>query len=137
MSFNDPLVTQTKLAQVDASARLFENAQITLFDLFRANMQSGGGSMIEGRTFRNCVIEGPAVILVMPGTRFERTSFGAAPGDIRSILLKPMSATHALGAIPMGDCVFEGCQFFACGFAAHENWLNLMIQELGETSGNA
>ena len=130
MSFNNPLVSQVAPARFDPLAPVFDKVQIALFDLFRANMEHGGGMLLSGRTFRDCIIEGPAVILVLPGTRFERCNFGAQ-GDIRELLLKPVSENKAIGSIALEGCVFEGCRFVACGFTGHQNFLDMMINELG------
>lgn len=134
MSFNNPLVSQLTPARFDPKATEFDKIQIPLFDLFRANMEHGGGMVISGRTFRDCIIEGPAVALVLPGTRFERCNFGS-PGDISEILFRPVSPSKAIGSIPLENCVFEGCRFVACGFTGHQNFIDLMIRELGGQTG--
>ena len=130
MSITQSSVAQRSIPQVDARSPTFENAQITLFDLFRANLQAGGGSVIEGRTFTNCRIEGPAVMLVLEGTTFEQTNFGPTGGDLRSILFRPMHESRAIGAIPVQNCKFIGCEFFALGITGHENLLNLLIEQV-------
>ncbi|RZJ95595.1 MAG: hypothetical protein EON88_10605 [Brevundimonas sp.] len=136
MTFTNNLVTQKTPARFDPTATLFEKVQLPIFDLFRANLEKGGGTTLQGRTFKGCIIEGPAVILVMPGTRFERTNFNS-PGDIRDILFAPVSETKAIGAIPMRDCLFEDCTFVAMGFTGHKNFIDLMINELGGPQGRA
>ena len=68
----------------DPLAPVLEDLDIVLFELFRANMIAGD-QVIRGRTFRNCLIEGPAVMLVLPGTHFDDTNFGFADGDIRNL----------------------------------------------------
>jgi hypothetical protein len=114
----------------DPRATSYDRIGITLYDLFAANLAAGGGSVIEGRTFRNCRIAGPAVMLVLEGTTFHATNFGPSHGDIRSILFKPMSEKYALGAIPVRNCRFENCTFSALGITGHENFLNLIIEQV-------
>lgn len=130
MSITQSSVAQKTLPQIDARAAEYENVQIPLFDLFRANLQAGGGSVIEGRVFRNCRIEGPAVMLVLEGTTFQRTNFGAVGGDMRAMLFKPMHESRAIGAIPVRNCQFIGCEFFALGVTGHENMLQLLIENV-------
>lgn len=114
----------------DPRAPEYDNIEVSLYDLFMANLEAGGGLVIEGRTFRNCRIAGPGLMLVLDGTTFHQTDFGMTHGDIRSILFKPMSDKHAIGAIPVRNCRFEGCQFGALGITAHENFLNLLIENV-------
>jgi len=122
----------------DPKAKVFENIQISIHDLYRATVEAGDGVTLSGRTFRNCRFEGPALILVLPGTRFVRTSFGV--DDIRSILFRPVHAQKAVGAIPVADCLFEQCAFGVVGFTGHPNFIDTMINELGRPQalgGNA
>jgi hypothetical protein len=139
MVFNDSLVTQKNPNVIDAGAPVFEKVQVALFDLFRASMEVTKTSILENRTFRGCHIEGPAVMLVLPGTRFERTNFGPNNGDIRTLLLKPMNSRQVIGAIPVRGCTFEDCTFYAMGFTGHDDFLETMIQGLGgpAPTGNA
>ena len=130
MSITQSSVNQVAHPQVDARAPTYENAQLALFDLFRGNIQAGGGSIIEGRTFTNCRIEGPAIMLVLDGVTFEHTNFGPTGGDMRSILFKPLHEKTAIGAIPMRNCKFVGCEFFALGFTGHENMLKALIEQV-------
>ena len=129
-----PLTAQKGLDVVDPKSPNFNNIQIAMYDLYRGSVQQGGGASLKGRTFRNCVLQGPAVLMVLQGTRFERVSFGA-PGHISEILFSPVSGTKAIGAIPLEDCVFEDCRFLACGFTGSQTFLDLMVRELGPQAG--
>jgi hypothetical protein len=110
---------------IDPLATTFEDLDISLFDLFRANILAGR-SDLSGRTFRNCHIDGPAVMLVSEGVRFERTNFGQAKGDPATLLLRPVSQSLVTGAIPVQDCAFIGCRFLGVGFTGSE----ALIQEI-------
>ena len=110
----------------DAHAAVFENVDISLFDLFRACM-TGDQPLLTGRTFRNCRIDGPAVMLVLDGTRFEHTDFGFADDDIRNLLLRPVGPTKVTGTIPVHNCLFTGCEFFAVGFTGPEPFLQQVM----------
>ncbi len=110
----------------DADAKLFENVDISLFDLYRTVMAKGE-SVIRDRTFRGCQIEGPVVMLVQPGTTFNHTNFGPTEGDIRNLVLHPASQERVIGAIPVADCAFEHCQFMGVGFTGAELFLQQVL----------
>ena len=110
----------------DADAAVFENVDISLFDLYRTVMAKGQ-SAITGRTFRGCRIEGPVVMLVLSGTKFETTDFGAADGDIRNVVLRPAGPEKVTGVIPVQDCVFVACQFLGVGLTGPEPFLQQVL----------
>lgn len=113
-------------APADAFAKTFENADVSLFDLYRAHLMKGQ-TIIEGRTFRNCRLEGPVVLLAAGGVSFDATDFGHTGGDIRNIVLRPASPTTVVGAVPFKDCTFIGCQFFMVGFTGPDNFLQQIL----------
>ena len=110
----------------DARAKLFENVDISLFDLFRANLAAGDNSLA-GRTFRGCRIEGPAVMLVLNGVTFDATDFGYSDGDIRNLVLRPAGPAKVVGTIPVQECAFIGCEFFGVGFTGPEDFLQQLL----------
>jgi uncharacterized protein YjbI with pentapeptide repeats len=99
----------------DFTQDLIENAQLNIFDVFRANLTVTKDLVIRGKTFRNCLIEGPAVIMPLEGCSFDACDFGYAAGDINNLLLKPM-ANKVTGAMVFANTKFERCTFFAMGF---------------------
>jgi len=120
---------------LDPLALAFSGATFNLFDLYRANIQAGGGVMIEGRTFTDCVIDGPALMLVLEGTHFESTNFGPTGGDMRNMLFKPMGAM-GIGAIPVRNCSFTRCQFQALGITGNEALLTSLIEQVVTTDSD-
>ncbi|MBU4433781.1 MAG: hypothetical protein KKC14_05110 [Alphaproteobacteria bacterium] len=110
----------------DASAKTFENLDISLFDLYRANFRANE-QVLSGRTFRNCQIEGPGVMLVLPGTTFDTTDFGQTGGDIRNLVLRPAGPLKVIGTIPVQDCAFIGCVFHGVGFTGPEAFLQQIL----------
>jgi hypothetical protein len=99
----------------DFTVDLIENAHFVLFDVFRANVAATKSLIIRGKTFRNCMIEGPAVIMPVEGCSFDLCDFGHAAGDIRNLLLRPVG-DKVTGAMAFADTKFERCTFFAMGF---------------------
>ena len=119
--------------EIDPRATDIRGGHFALFDLYRANIQAGGGSMIEGRTFTDCYIEGPAVMLALEGNQFEGVNFGPTGGDLRNMLFRPMSGRMAIGAIPVRNCTFRNCQFHTLGITGNEELLNMLVEQVATT----
>lgn len=111
---------------LDPLALAFTGATFSLFDLYRASVQAGGGVMIEGRTFTDCVLDGPALMLVLEGVHFESTNFGPTGGDMRNMLFQPMGNV-GIGAIPVRNCTFTNCRFQTLGITGNEDLLKMLI----------
>ena len=105
----------------DLNAEAFENVDIILYELFAAASKQGVG-LIQGRTFRGCRFQGPAVILASSGVTFTDTNFGDSRGGIANLLLRPVG-DKAIGTIPMRDCAFIGCEFYGVGFTGPEEFI--------------
>ena len=110
----------------DLTAKTFNGQAMTLSDLYRECVR-GGQTIIEGRTFTNCRLEGPAVVAILSGVTFQTTDFGYTGGDIGRLVWRSASATGVVGAIPFRNCVFTGCSFFATGFAGPESFLQQIL----------
>ncbi|MEJ2814824.1 MULTISPECIES: hypothetical protein [unclassified Caulobacter] len=110
----------------DALAKVFENLDLSLYDLYRANFAAGQRTL-SGRTFRNCRIEGPAVMLVLDNCNFDATNFGPNGGDVRNLVLRPASPTSVIGTIPVEDCQFINCEFFGLGFTGPAQFLDQLL----------
>lgn len=119
--------------QLGPLAREFTGGRFALFDLYRANVQSGGGAVLEGRVFTDCVIEGPAVMLALEGVRFEGVNFGQTGGDMRNMLFRPMSGQMAIGSIPVRNCTFRNCQFQTLGITGPDELLNVLVEQVRTT----
>lgn len=116
--------------EIDPRATEISDGHFALFDLYRANIQAGGGAVIEGRTFADCYIEGPAVMLVLEGVHFESTNFGPTGGDLRNMLFRPVSGQKAIGAIPVRDCTFRNCQFHTLGITGGDDLLRMLADQV-------
>lgn len=121
---------RTESRELDPLATDISGGHFALFDLYRANIQSGGGAIIEGRTFTDCFIEGPAVMLVLEGTHFEGVDFGPTGGDLRNILFRPMSGQRAIGSVPVRNCTFRNCQFHTLGITGGEDLLQMLVDQV-------
>ena len=130
MATDQALPPQTESREVDPLATEISGGHFALFDLYRANIQNGGGAIIEGRTFTDCFIEGPAVMLVLEGTHFEGVNFGPTGGDLRNILFRPMSGQRAIGAVPVRNCTFRNCQFHTLGITGSDDLLQMLVNQV-------
>ena len=114
----------------DPLAATFNDGHFALFDLYRAHLQAGGGAIIEGRTFTDCRIQGPAVMLVLDGVDFEGVNFGPTGGDMRNMLFRPLSGDIAIGAIPVRNCSFRNCRFETLGITGSEDLLQMLVDQV-------
>jgi hypothetical protein len=117
-----PIDRPTRLAS-DLTVAHLEDADINLLDLYVAVVGGIQPGLIQGRTFRNCRLQGPATLLISAGVTFKDTNFGDSGGDMRNLLLKPMGQ-RALGTIPLRDCHFDNCAFIYVSFTGPEAVLN-------------
>ncbi len=138
MSFIDPAqgLPMTGLGRPlnitdDLGKRAFVNEDMALYDLFAFHLRHGR-SMIESISFTGCRIEGPAIMLILPGTTFDAVNFGESKGDIGNLVLRPVR-NMAIGAIPVINCTFQNCEFHALGFTGNEQILSeiLAIKAVG------
>jgi hypothetical protein len=104
-------------------------AHFALVDLFRANAAAGGGAILEGRTFRDCRIEGPALMLVLENVHFDRVNFGPTGGNMRNMLFQPMG-DMGIGSIAVRNCTFINCEFLALGITGNESLLKMLIDQV-------
>jgi len=126
-------MTQPTTREIDPRAKEISGGHFALFDLYRANIQAGGGAMIEGRTFTDCYIEGPAVMLALEGVHFDSVNFGPSGGDMRNMLFQSMSGRMAIGAIPVRNCTFRNCQFNTLGITGNEELLRMLVEQVATT----
>ena len=126
---DQPFSPTTPSRTLDPLATEFSGATFALFDLYRASVQAGGGVIIEGRSFKDCVLEGPALMLVLEGVHFQSTNFGPTSGDLRNMLFQPMG-NMGIGAIPVRNCTFTNCRFNTLGITGNEELLKLLIEQV-------
>jgi hypothetical protein len=109
----------------DLKAEVFEDVDVNLYDLHAASHGAALG-MTQGRVFRGCRIQGPAIMLVSSGVHFDDCNFGAPEGGMRNLVLRP-TGDRALGTVPLRDCLFEGCEFFNVGFTGSEDVIRQLL----------
>ena len=100
----------------------YEREQIWLPQLIAQTIRAGQG-LIEGKTFIDCRLEGPAVIMPVGACEFDACDMGYSGGDVRNLMLAPVGAEKVIGAIAFRDCTFRRCKFFAVGFTGSPTFL--------------
>jgi|JUGB01.1.fsa_nt_gi hypothetical protein len=108
---------------------VYDKAQIWL-PLLIAEAMNAGTTVIEGKTFIDCRMEGPAVILPIGGCEFDNCDMGNSGGDPRNMFLTPMGAQKVVGAIAFKNCVFRRCSFFFVGITGAPEFLTNFADEL-------
>lgn len=127
-----------KISPAEAAGRAmvartsFEKEAVWL-PVLAVNHWNAGEMAITGKTFTDCVIEGPAVLAVMNGTTFDGCNMGAAANP-RNLLLKPLG-DKIVGAIGMADCRFVRCRFAQVAFTGDDGLLAEL--EKGIAAGNS
>ncbi|MBI2261365.1 MAG: hypothetical protein HYU62_06840 [Caulobacterales bacterium] len=96
--------------------------------LLAVHTMNSGEAVIKGKTFTDCVIQGPAVIAVLSGTTFEGCNMGAA-SDAASLLFAPRGP-RLVGAIGLQECRFVRCRFVQIGYTGSAAFLEDMGRSL-------
>lgn len=89
------------------------------------------GPIIQGKSFIDCRLRGPSVIIPMSGCEFDSCNLGASDGDIRNLMFSPLGSTKLTGGIALQDCKFIRCDFLGVGFTGSPEFL----EELGKIGG--
>jgi hypothetical protein len=96
--------------------------------LLAAHTLNAGEAVIKGKTFTDCVIQGPALVAVLAGTTFDGCNMGAAT-DAKSMLFTPQGP-QLVGAIGLQDCRFIRCRFVQIGYTGSPGFLEDMGKSL-------
>jgi hypothetical protein len=120
---NEPQVQAAKLVAADAGApppqpasavnpldSFFQKKVIRLSDLLISN-----DIWIRGKTFQDCIIQGPAVVTLDPKKPF-LTQFCTFWGPLDAIFIVVTGTRDLFGVVGLSDCRFERCEFRQIGF---------------------
>jgi len=103
--------------------------------LLAVHTMNAGEAVISGKTFTDCVIQGPALVAILKGTTVDGCNMGAA-SDAKSMLFAPQG-DKLVGAIGLQDCRFVRCRFVQIGYTGNAAFLEDMAQSLTRATGNA
>ncbi|GLS00804.1 hypothetical protein GCM10007859_08130 [Brevundimonas denitrificans] len=133
MTEDTPKMSPAEAAGRAMVARTSFEKEAVWLPVLAVNHWNAGEMVITGKTFTDCVIEGPAVMAVMNGTTFDGCNMGAAANP-RNLLLKPLG-DKIVGAIGMADCRFVRCRFAQVAFTGDDALLAEL--ESGISAGNS
>lgn len=88
---------------------------------FALHFIRAGLNAIDGKTFTDCVIEGPAVMLAMGNVTFEDCNLGVTTNP-RNLLVQGLGE-RMTGAIGVSNTRFVRCRFVGVGFSGHPDFL--------------
>ncbi|WP_313471873.1 hypothetical protein [Brevundimonas sp.] len=129
-----PMSAEEKFGRELVARTTFEKEAVWLPSLAVHHMNAGQ-TFIEGKTFTECLIEGPAVIAVMNGTTFDTCHMGVAQNP-RTLLMDPRGDMIA-GAVGMSNCRFLRCRFVQVAFTGAREMLDEMEKDLASAWGTA
>ena len=82
---------------------------------------------LEDRTFEECDIVGPAVLMTLPNCKLQECHWERPAGSPEEVLYwyKPSYRNHVLlyGSIILENCVFRRCRFILTGIVASDEML--------------
>lgn len=105
----------------------FRNESVWL-PLLAVHQMNSGDPVVRGKTFTDCLIEGPALIAPMNDVVFDSCNMGLAR-DPRSLFYKGQGPTLA-GAIGFADTRFVRCRFVQVGFTGDPQAMDRMAEDL-------
>lgn len=107
----------------------FEKEAVWL-PLLTVHHWNAGQMSIKGKTFTDCLIEGPAVMAVMGDTQFQDCAMGIT-SDMKTLLYRPLGDKLA-GVVGFEDCSFVRCKFLQVGFTGSEALLEELQTKIGK-----
>jgi hypothetical protein len=110
-----------------AARTTFEKEAVWL-PLLGMHQLNTGDPVIRGKTFTDCMIEGPAVMALVDGVTFDGCNMGVA-NDPTSLFFKGQGPI-LIGVIGVADTRFVRCRFVQVGFTGHTAMVDTMAAEL-------
>ena len=88
---------------------------------------NAGQRVIDGKTFTDCLIEGPAVLMATDNVQFDNCNMGIA-SDPKTLLMKGLG-DKVTGVIPFSNTRFVRCRFVGVAFTGHPDFMKLWTAE--------
>ncbi len=129
-----PMSAEEKFGRELVARTTFEKEAVWLPSLAVHHLNAGQ-TVIDGKTFTECLIEGPAVMAVMSGTTFDTCNMGVAENP-KTLLLDPRGDMIA-GAVGMANCRFVRCRFVQVAFTGNREMLDDIESGLLAARGEA
>lgn len=94
---------------------------------------NAGQTVITGKTFTECLIEGPAVMVAIKDVSLDGCNMGVTT-DPMNLMYKPLGE-KIIGAIGFSDCRFIRCRFVQVGFTGPEPFLLELADSMNASAG--
>ena len=104
------------------------NKQAIWLPLLAVQHQNGGQPIIKGKVFKDCLFEGPAMMVPVNNCRFDGCNMGAVR-DPKSLFYTPQGPV-LVGAVPFEDCEFINCRFSQIAFTGHPDFLQGLVDSM-------
>lgn len=111
-----------RVSETPAAARIYRDQTVRLSDLVALE------DVIEGYTFENCEILGPAVVILLGNTLLDQCHW---TGDPDAVIWPAHGRTAVVGAIGLQDCVITGCQFYRVGVLVPDEQMAMVRRGFG------
>ena len=105
----------------------FEKAAIWL-PAYGVQHLNAGVSVIDGKTFTDCLFEGPAVLMATDNVTFDGCNMGVST-DPKNLLVQAVGP-KLVGAIAFSNTRFIGCRFLGVAFTGHPEFMRQMAEVL-------
>ena len=91
---------------------------------FRIVDLTGADRVIANKTFLNCTIYGPAVVVLVNGGELTDCSLGGPPDALLWSIDE--NRDWVIGAVAADNCSFIGCNFQGVGFAGKPDFVEML-----------
>ena len=136
MTEQTPAPTAPTVEDTGVVARTTFEKEAIWLPSFAVQHWNANQMFIDGKTFTDCLIEGPAVMAIMNGTVFESCAMGTT-SDMRTLLYRPLSQTKMAGLVGMSNCRFVRCRFVQVGYTSSDAVLDELLAGVKTMSGTA
>lgn len=100
--------------------------------ILAVHQQNAGEAIIRGKTFTDCVIEGPSLMAIVDGVTFEGCNLGRT-ADPKSLFYKGQGPV-LVGVVPFADTRFIRCTFIQIGFTGAPDLIDDMAAGLSSAA---
>ena len=112
------------MTEPEALERVYRNQSVQLTNLAALE------DLIDGYTFENCEIVGPAVVVLLGQTRVTGCHWA---GDADAIIWPAHGREQVVGAIGLKDCVLTDCELFRIGILVPDEQMGAVRTGFGLT----
>lgn len=102
---------------------------------FAVNHINAGQTMIDGKTFTDCVIEGPAVLMATENVSFDGCNMGVTT-DAKNLLVQGLGP-KLTGVVPFANTRFVRCRFIGVAYTGHPDFMKSIIDNVKINGGEA